>query len=252
MITGQMFDGFHLLYIVISLLLTVVILFYATKYIKKQSSKDRFLVSMGLLCFFFHISSLWVEYLTNDGVAQVNDYILFPIYFCNLLMITLLVLSLLPNKQSKFYQILSIFTFYGGLFGPTISLIYPTYYLSSGGNLDYYVMKSLISHSFLLIGTMWLYLGGYFKPRLSNVIWYFLGLVVTGILGFITNVIYEVFLNRQINAMWMQAPAIDGTPFDGWLLGVITLFIVGIISVIFELRLPLKDRIFETKKLVLL
>lgn len=252
MATGQMFDGFHLLYIIISLLLTAIMLIYARKYLKKQHHKDMFLVINGLLCFFSHISSLWVEYLTNDGVAHVNDYILFPIYFCNLLMITLLILSLLPNKQSKLYQILSIFTFYGGLFGPTISLIYPTYYLASGGNIDYYVMKSLVSHSFLLVGTMWLYLGGYFKPRLSNVIWYFAGIFLAGILGFITNVIYEVFLNRQINAMWMQAPAIDGTPFDGWLMGTISLIVVAIISVIFELQLPVKDRFFETKKLILL
>lgn len=252
MFTGQIFDGFHIIYITISLILTILILFLATKYLKKQNHKNIFLVSTGIVCFLSHISHLWLQFFTNNGVAQINDYILFPLYFCNLMMFLLLVLSLLTNKNSKFFQVLAVFTFYGGMLGSTISLIYPDYYVSSGGNVDYYVIKSFMSHSILMIGAMWLYLGGFFKPRLSNVIWYFIGLVVTGLLGFITNVMYEVFLNRQANAMWMQAPAIEGTPFDGWLLAFLSLIIVTCVSLYFEFKLPVEERIFESKKLVLL
>jgi hypothetical protein len=248
MVLGELFDGFHILYIVISLAITVVVLYLATKFLKKQNHKDLFLVIVGCLCFITHISSLWYEFLTNYGQALAPDYMLFPVYFCNLQMGILLFLSILKNKQSRFYQTVSIFAFWGGLFGATVSLFDPDYYLGAS-NLNWGIWKSMLSHSIMFIGTTWLLLGGYFKPRFSNVIWYVGGIVITGVLGYFTNVLFDVFINRQINAMWMQAPAIDGTPFTGWVLAPLTIIVVGVVSILFELKLPKEIQIFTTKKL---
>jgi len=54
----QLFDGFHIMYIVISLLLTGGILYLASKYLKKELHKEAFLKFWGLITFLLHISPL--------------------------------------------------------------------------------------------------------------------------------------------------------------------------------------------------
>src|SRR5690606_33311645 len=104
-----------------------------------------------------HISIMWVTYLKNDGnYGYAFDNILFPIYFCNLTMYCLMICSFL-NPTTKGFKIFATFTAWGGIFGSLISLFYPDYYLNTPTLKDWGVLKSMLSHSTMLVGCLYLF-----------------------------------------------------------------------------------------------
>ncbi|OHE40759.1 MAG: hypothetical protein A2Y16_06940 [Tenericutes bacterium GWF2_57_13] len=209
---GSLFDLPHLLYIVISLGVTVLLLIYAKKTLVRQPSKDRFLKMFGLLTFFLHVSVLWVDFIKN-GAASVPDNVLFPIYFCNLSMYMLLLTAFVEDKESKFYRFVSVMTAYGGFFGAMISLMYPTYYLGSASMFEWGVFKSMTSHSAMLVGSLWLFVGGYVPIRKSNTFVYFGGLLLYGGIGLAVNAIFASAGLHDPNAMYLSAPPLSEAPF---------------------------------------
>jgi uncharacterized membrane protein SirB2 len=209
---GQLFDVPHLLYIFISLSLTVLLLVLAYKYFKTQTSKDRFLKFCGLITFFLHISVLWVDFL-GDGSASVPDNILFPKYFCNFMMYMLLITAFLDNKKSKTFQAVAIITAYGGFYGAMISLFYPDYYLGSPSMLEWGVLKSMLSHSTMLLGSVWILVGNFVSIRPSNAIVYTGGLLGCGVIGVIVNYLFEINGLYDPNAMYLHQPPLSDVPF---------------------------------------
>jgi hypothetical protein len=208
---GTLFDLTHILYILVSLIVSILILFYAKRYLIKQKHKDFLLKTFGLLTFFLHVSVLWVDFL-NDGSAGVPDNVLFPIYFCNASMYLLLLTSLWTNKGSKVFNYLAIITAYSGFFGATISLFYPAYYLGSTSMFEWGVLKSMLSHTTMWIGSVWLLLGGYFKIERKNVLVYFIGLLIFGMVGIIVNLTFDLAGLYAPNAMYLQHPPLDDVP----------------------------------------
>lgn len=116
-----MYSTEHILYIVFSLLIISLILFGA-HFIKKQKYKDLFLLFWAFACFFFHISTMYTSFFNNGGVGNAYDNQLFPIYFCNYMMYLLLIASLWPNKNTRFFKIFATFLAWGGTFGALITL----------------------------------------------------------------------------------------------------------------------------------
>jgi hypothetical protein len=209
---GTLFDGPHILYLVISLGLTAVLLVLAKKALKNPAEKGFFLKLFALLTFFLHTSILWVDFLKN-GSASVPNNILFPIFFCNLSMYMLVISAFWENKQSKAFQAVAIMTAYGGFFGAMISLFYPDYYLGASSMLAWPVLKRLLSHSTMLVGSLWILIGEYVRIRPMNTAVYAGGLVVYGLIGMIVNYLFEVNGLSSPNAMFLQNPPLAEAPF---------------------------------------
>ena len=209
---GTLFDISHILYIFISLIVSISILILGKKYLKKQNQKNALLIVFGLLTFFLHISVLWVDFLKN-GSAGVPDNVIFPIYFCNASMYLLMITSLWTRKDSKTFYYLAIITSYSGFFGATISLFYPAYYLGSNSIFEWGVLKSMLSHSTMWIGSLWLLVGGYFKIEKRNVVVYGIGLLAFGFIGVVVNFIFETAGLYAPNAMYLQHPPLEDLPF---------------------------------------
>lgn len=209
---GSLFDLTHMIYIVVSLSVTVGLLLLGKRFLKKKPAKEFFLKFFALATFFLHTSVLWVDYLKN-GVANVPDNILFPIFFCNMSMYMLLIIAFWRNKRTKLFQIVAIITAYGGFFGAMISLFYPAYYLGASSIFEWGVFKSMLSHSTMLIGSTWLLVSGYVKIRLSNAIVYFGGLLFYGLIGVIVNFTFEAFGLHNPNAMYLEHPPLSEAPF---------------------------------------
>lgn len=209
---GSLFDLTHILYIFISLFVSVLILFLGKKYLKKQNQKNTLLIVFGMLTFFLHISVLWVDFLKN-GSAGVPDNVIFPIYFCNASMYLLMITSLWTRKDTKTFYYLAIITSYSGFFGATISLFYPAYYLGSNSIFEWGVLKSMLSHSTMWIGSLWLLVGGYFKIEKRNVVVYGLGLLAFGFIGVVVNFIFDAAGLYAPNAMYLQHPPLEDAPF---------------------------------------
>lgn len=237
---NQIFDLFHISYILVSLGLTVLILWLAKKYIKTAKSKNIFLKVSGIITVFLHLSPLWVDYL-KDGNASVADNMLFPIYFCNLAMILLLMTSFIEDKNSKFFKYLAITTSYAGILGSIISLFYPEYYLYAEG-LSFGVVKSMLSHSTMLIGCLYLMIGNYFKVERKNAIVFLVGLLCLGFIGLCVNIIFVLSGQPNPNAMYLQRPPLEEIPFlNGPVIGGLLIGTVFLIGYIRELKLSKKN-----------
>lgn len=207
----MLFDLTHVLYIVISLVATVGLLAFFALF-RTEAAKARILKITGLVTMVLHISSLWVEYLIK-GSAEIYSYYLFPIFFCNLQMFCLLVCGLIKNKESVFFRWLAVFTAYGGTIGALISLFYPDFYLVQPDFWDWGILKSFLSHSTMMVGSLYLFESGYVKIRVSNLIPYTAGLLVAGLCGFAVNGLYALCGLDAPNAMYLQHSAIDEVPF---------------------------------------
>ncbi len=211
-ILGTIFDGPHLAYIAISLALTALLLWLPFRFIKSQKYKDIYLKVWALATLFLHLSPLWIAFL-NGAPATAADNMLFPIYFCNLSMYLLVIVALWGNKKTKFFNYMATLVAYAGMFGALISLFYPDYYLHGTTIFEWGVFKSMLSHSTMLIGCLYLFVGGYFKVNRYNVVTYTIGLLFFGAVGLIVNWTFAAAGLNAPNAMYLQHPPIEDVPF---------------------------------------
>ncbi|MDP2426015.1 MAG: YwaF family protein [bacterium] len=209
---GQMFDFTHTAYIIISLSITGSFVYFGSTKIKSQGNKDIVLKFFALATFFLHTSVLWVDFLKN-GQAMVPDNVLFPIYFCNLSMYMLVIVAFMGNKSSKWFKWLAIMASYGGIFGALISLFYPVYYLGAPSMFEWGVFKSMVSHSTMLAGGLWLLANRYFKISTQNIVVYFIGLLWYGLIGIFVNFLFKVNGLHDPNAMYLQHPPLEDVPY---------------------------------------
>lgn len=230
----MLFDSTHLLYIVISLATTALLLWAMSK-IKSQKWKDRNLCLWGVLTFLLHVSYLWFDFMP-DKYATVPDNIILPIYFCNLSMYLLLFVSLIRIKDTAFFHYVATFTAYAGFFGAMISLFYPDYYLANPDIWQWGVLKSLLSHSTMLVGSCYLFVGGYVKIRLNNMIPFCMGMVGVLLIGVGVNALYAALGHASPNAMYLTASAISDVPiFTGYTIGALMILVALIFTFIYEL-----------------
>lgn len=231
---GELFDRTHILYIVVSLSISIALLFYAKRSCRSELAKDRFLKVFALLTFFLHISVMWYDFL-RQGSASTPDNVLFPIYFCNLSMYMLMVSAFWSNKKSRAFRVVAIMTGYGGFFGAMISLMYPSYYLGAQSIFLWPVFKSMLSHSTMLIGSIWLLLTGYVPIRVTNAFVYFVGLLVYALIGVSVNYLFVVNGLSDPNAMYLSHPPLSEAPFlNAYVIGLLMTIVIGVFAKVVE------------------
>jgi len=212
----MLFDTTHTLYVIISLLLTVLVLALAGKYVKSEKNKLRFLRFFSLGTFLLHISVLWTTYLTTDtNYGLAFDNILFPIYFCNLSMYCLMICSFL-DKNKKLFRPFATFTAWAGVFGSLISLFYPEYYLNTPTLKDWGVLKSMLSHSTMLVGCLYLFVGKFIRLDIKNLLYYSYGLLGCLLVGLFNNTFLGWF-GKNVNSMYLKEPPLSEAPFLNFL-----------------------------------
>lgn len=241
---NQLFDGFHTVYIIGSLLLTGLILYFA-KYIKNNRNKEKFLLFWAAATFLLHLSPLWIDFLKGESAIAV-DNMLFPIYFCNLAMLMLLLTSLFKDKTTKAFKIIATSTAYSGIIGALVSLIYPDYYVSTDAGMTFGILKSMLSHSTMLVGSIYLFSGNFIKVDKNSTKYFIYGLLSYGMIGAIVNIIFYMFGLPNPNAMYLQASAIEEVPFlNGYVIAFIVVLVVFGIN---RLILKYKDKLINCYK----
>ena len=171
----------------------------------------------------------------NGESAIANDNMLFPIYFCNLTMYFLMLVSLWGNKKTKVFKYLAIIAAYSGVFGSLISLFYPDYYLGAQSMFEWGVMKSMLSHSTMLVGSLYLFVGNYFKAETKNVYVYGIGLLFYGLIGVIVNSLFAAADLNDPNAMYLHRPPLSEAPFlNVYTIAILMLIITMIIGYLMD------------------
>ena len=234
-----MFNTQHILYIVISGILTAVLLALAAKYATDDKTKNRILKFLAIITVVIHYSNLWVDYFTTGGATVENNQIL-PVYPCNVVMWMLLTASLLQNKKRLLFQLLSEFCFYGGTICGVIGIVLNTNFGNNPTLADYDILKGMLSHSTMLYGCLYMLVGGYIKIRVFNAVSVTAGLGTFVLCGMGVNALYECFDMEAPDGMWLRSnPYFNFSPM---VLGIIFIIILFGVLALWELRLPLEER----------
>lgn len=240
-----MFNIQHILYIVISGAITAGLLILAAKYVNDAETKNKILKFFAIITVVIHYSNLWVDYFTTGGATVENNQIL-PVYPCNVVMWMLLVASLLRNKNRLLFQMLSEFCFYGGTICGVLGIVLNMNFDNNPTLADYDVLKGLLSHSTMLFGCLYMFVGGYIKIRVFNAVSMAAGLGTFVSCGIGVNALYEHFGLEAPDGMWLNSNPY--LPIPPLVLGLLFVLVLFVILHLWDMRLPEKDRWY--KKLI--
>lgn len=219
---------------VISALISVALMVVFRIRLKTERTRVRFLQFFAVITVFIHFSSLWVDFF-KTGSATVQSTMLLPIHPCNVIMWLLLIVAFLKKREGIAYKLLSEFVFWAGTVCGSIGIIFNENFGNNPTLADYEVLKGMLSHSTMLIGCIWLLVGGFVKIRVSNTI-----SVATGLLGFvidgcIINTLYSIFELPPCNSMYLLTAPFEAAPWLNTLvIGIIGVSVCFIITTIHE------------------
>ena len=236
-----MFDSTHILYMVISGIVSVLLWWGIFLCCKTEKRKLGALKFFALITVIIHYSSLWVYFL-KDGSVLVENSMLFPLYPCNICMWLLLITAFVKKRDHVAYKFLSEFTFWAGCVCGFIGILLNEHYAMMPSLLDYHVLKGLLSHSTMIVGCALLAVLGIVKIRVRNVLSVALGLLLFVVDGTLMNALYAACELPPCNSMYLL-----GSPFENlpWLttsvIGLIALATTFVITLIYEQLFVPKD-----------
>lgn len=239
-----MFDLPHILYMLISGILTAAGLYAAARLCKTQRAKDIVLKISAISTVVLHYSNLWVDYFSNGGSAEIENNHILLVYPCNIIMWFLFIVALSDKKDSKIIQMLSEFTFWGGIICGSIGIIFNINYDNNPNLLDYDILKGLVSHSTMLFGCIYLLVGKYVKIRVFNVVSCVAGLLFFVIDGAFINWLFRIFEIPSVNAMFLEESPLPEYPWISvHLLAVVALVILfGALALYEKKCFPAEER----------
>jgi hypothetical protein len=231
---------------VISAILTALLLYVAVKFLKEQRHKNLILKLSAVITVLIHYSDLLVEYLKNNGEAIAGKTYLLPVYPCNIVMWMLLVLAFIENKNGTVFRVLAEFCFVIGTVCGVIGILLNENFADNPTLLDYSIFKGLLSHSTMLFGCIYLYVGRYVKFGIFNTVSMFFGFSVFVICGIAVNLLHTANGMEAPDGIW-----IEGVPYVGVssiILGLLFILAYFGVFALIELRLPPEERWYSKIK----
>lgn len=242
-----MFNMQHVLYMIISGVLTAGLLYLAWRFATGDKSRNCILKLSAVITVVIHYSSLWVDYFASGGSAQVENNMILPVYPCNVVMWMLLFAAFMDNKRSLPFQILSEFCFYGGIVCGVIGIAFNTNFGNTPTLADYDILKGLLSHSTMLFGCIYMKVGKFMRVRMFNVVSVVTGLATFILCGVAVNRLYEHFGMEPPDGMFLKSnPYTDVSPI---ILGLIAVAFLFCFLALWELRLPREERWYSKLRL---
>ena len=245
----MLFDTAHVLFIVksftiIALLETVLFFF-----VKTENRKVRILKIAAVATVVIHYSSLYVDFF-KTGTAEINDTMLLPVYPCNIAMWFLLIVAFVKNRESKVYKVMAEFTFYLGVVGGVVGILFNEVYAATPNLSDWSVLKGLLSHATMLFGAIYLLLGGFIKIRVTNTISVAIGMIFMVIDGGIIIGLYKLFNLTPQNIMYLLEPPYPNLPWlNTWVIGIAAVLLAFAITAVYEqIAIKKEDRWYNHLK----
>ena len=222
-----MSDLNRILYTVISFVLTAIGLVILAKKVDKTEHKSIVLKVSAILTVILHFSSLYVDYFSGIENPGVEQPMLLPLYPCNVAMWLLVIVAFHKNKSGKLFDFLAMATFYLGVFGGVIGIVFNQNYIATPDMADWGILKGLLSHSTMLFGCIYLLIGGYVKIAVSNMLYVFLGLLLLVSDGAIIIFLHWIFGLELPNSMYLLEIPFESMPW----LNVVTIGILAMVII---------------------
>ncbi len=202
----EVFGIEHVLYMIISTLVSVIGFIFIKKYVKTEKSKNLILkITAGLLL----ISILANRLSQVFRYGQVRWYLIIPDSFCGMTSLVLALAVLLGKKDNAVLH----FVWLLGLFGGIATVIYPTFVSQDASFFYLPTISGLLHHSFSAITVIMVLL---FKQiNITYKKWHYV------LLGFTCYLTLGAFLMAVFNvsdAYHIVEPLLPNTPLTAWVM----------------------------------
>ena len=237
----MLFNLPHILYMLISGLITALLLFLAARFVKKESHKSLILKVTAVVTVLIHYSDLVVDFFKNSGDTPIASVHILPVYPCNIIMWMLLILAFIENKKRLIPRLLAEFCLIVGTICGIVGIVLNINYNNSElGLMDYDILKGMLSHSTMLFGCIYIYFCRYFKLGVFNTLSLFAGFLIFVICGLTVDGLYVAHGMEPPDGIFIkEVPYIGISSIP---LGAALLVVVFGILALLEQRLPKEER----------
>lgn len=219
--------NFFLLAVITALLITV------KKTVKSEKGHNILLLISASVTILFHYSSLIFRVITGGEAIEYlrnNPNLILPIYPCNVVMWSCLIIGIIKNKSSRAFDILADYIFWFGIFSTLVGMFANVDFIMNPTLKDYEITKSIVAHATLLFNVLLLPLFGKIKidffKNMKNMLFSVIGMYA---IGLYCNLVFRVLVSPgkayDVNSMF-----IIHSPFGG--LEFLTYPIIAIVALV--------------------
>jgi hypothetical protein len=227
----RVFGSVHIIYLLITLPLTIIGLYLAKRFAKTEKSQKIVLKS---------IAGLLLVWILINRLSQVFRYSnvrweqIIPDSFCGMTSLVLSLSVLFGKKDNVVYH----FVWHLGLLGATITIFNPTF-LNQGTTIFYLpTISGLLHHSIALVMVIALLL--FNQIFVTHKKWY---CTLFGFTSYLTVGAFQMAVFGFSDSFHIAEPILSGTPLTAWVMAPMYIVAYGIMLLIVELiRSKIKSR----------
>lgn len=221
-----------------------VLLFLVKKTVKSEKGHNILLLSAAAVTILFHYSSFIFRAIKGEGAVEYigeNPNLILPIYPCNVVMWSCLILGLMKNKDSRLYSLLSDYIFWFGIFSTLVGMFANVDFIMNPTLADYEITKSIVAHATLLFNVLLLPIFGrvridFFK-NMKNMILSVIGMYV---IGLYCNLVFRALVSNEaaydVNSMFIIHSPFEGASFLTYpIIAIIALFLYFLLFTVCDL-----------------
>lgn len=226
----NVFGSVHIIYLVITLPLSVLALFLGKKFAKSEKSQSIFLKSLAaLLLIWIIINRLSQVYRYGD----VRWEQIIPDSFCGMTSLVLALAVLFGKKDNPVYH----FVWFLGLVGASITVFNPTF-LDQGPSIFYLpTISGLLHHSLALVMVAALLLFG--QIHITYKKWY---CTFFGFTAYLSVGAFQMSVLGFPDAFHIAEPILSDTPLTAWVMAPLYAAGYGLVLLVIELVRKSKAR----------
>ena len=237
------------LFNLVLLIIISALLVFVKKTVKSVKMQNLLLLASAIITIIFHYSTFIYLFVTGDGAYAYlldNPNLILPIYPCNVVMWSCLILALIKSDESKIKQLLVDYSFWFGIFSTLVGMFANVDFIMNPTFADYDIVKSIVAHATLLFNVLLLSVFGRvrldFLRNMKNI---FISVLGMYFIGLYCNLLFKVLVSDEraydINSMF-----IIHSPFEG--LDFLTYPVIALIGLLLYFVLFTVCELFKYKK----
>ena len=203
--------GIFIIFNLLQIAIIVAMLCLIRKHVKKERTKNFFLVAAAIVTILFHYSSFIFQILSgNDAIAYLreNPNLILPIYPCNVVMWSALIFALLRDKRSRTGAFLADYLFWFGIVSTLVGMFANVDFIKNPTLTDYENIKSIGAHATLLFNVLLLPLFDYIridvKRNITSIVVSILGMAaIGGYCNLVFRTLVSVEAAYDVNSMFL-------------------------------------------------
>lgn len=215
------------------LLIISAALILVKKAVKSPGAQNLLFLIAAIFTILCHYSSLPYHQITaGDAFTYLkhNPNLILPIYPCNVVMWSCLILGLMKNKESRLAILLTDYIFWFGIFSTLVGMFANVDFIRNPTLADFDITKGIVAHATLLFNLMLLPIFGKirldFGRNMKNMLLSVIGMFL---IGLYCNLVFEVLVSPE-TAYEVNSMFIIHSPFPG--LDFLTYPIIAIIALV--------------------